>query len=533
MELLFVHLTDIHIQTEKDYTDILVNRTDSICGAISVHITDPENTAVFMCVTGDFAYAGKEEQFFYVALFLEEIQTKIKSRFEKITLHTIFVPGNHDCDFEDSSASVRTAMLTSPVLNISDPEQMKICTGIQKNFFSFAKDFPAMYTREDSVLTINSVHLKKENINIKFHCINTSWCSEKIETKGKMRLKLDKLPEKEPNDIVVTMMHHDAEWLDWDDKDIWDNYHKKYADIILVGHDHKAEFVIKQNFNETTNYYIKGNQLYDKTTPFQSGFNILKIKTQEKQECFFTYELQNNIYKEVINTGYRPFIRNRFVGSGIELKKELWDFLENLDFDLFNKKKKALTLSDVFSFPTLREEKQKSIRFFRSIESVMEYFSDKKYVSIRGLKEYGKTALLKQLFKMYYIRKKYPVFLDINEIHSGDGESLNKTVAKQYSETYENINVDEIMQMNPSERVCLIDDFEEINLQDKTAKKFLQYLTSQFGIVIISRNPGHDLINPLSYVEMNDFINEKFGILSIQPVKNTSREIDNKLVEYK
>lgn len=319
-------------------------------------------------------------------------------------------------------------------------------------------------------------------------------------------------------------MHHDAEWLDWEDKDVWDDYHKKYSDIILVGHDHKAEFVIKQNFNETTNYYIKGNQLYDASTPLQSGFNILKIKTKEEQECFFTYELQNGIYKKVIDTGYRTFIKNRFVGNGIKLRKEFENYLENLDFDLPNKNKKVLKLSDVFSFPTLREEKQKSTRFFRDMESAMDYFLEKKFVSIRGLKEYGKTALLKQLFEAYYQEKKYPVFINIKKINSGDGEALNKIVAQQYLSIYENINVDEILQKDSSERICLIDNFEEINLQDETAKKFLQYLTSQFGIVIISRNPGHDLINPLTYVKMNDFINDNFGILSIQSVKNTSRE---------
>lgn len=524
MELLFVHLTDIHIQSEKDYTDILSARTDSICGAISMHITAPEETEVFFCVTGDFAYSGKKDQFLAAGLFINEIQEKIKKRFERINLHTIFVPGNHDCDFDDGTVGVREALLASPGLNIFDSQQMKICTGIQKNFFEFAKDFSALYTFEDRVLTINEIHLDRENINIKFHCINTSWCSARKETKGKMRMKLENLPDKEPNDIVITMMHHDAEWLDWDDKDIWDDYHKKYSDIILVGHDHRAEFVVKQNFNEITNYYIKGNQLYDKGTPLQSGFNILKIKTREEQECFFTYELQNGIYIKVIDTNYKPFIRNRYISSGIDLKKEVWDYIENLDIELVNKNKRLLKLSDVFSFPTLREEKQKTTRFFRDMTSALDYFAEKKFVAIRGLKEYGKTALLKQIFLEYYKQKKYPILLDIKKINSGDGEALNEIINQRYLEMYDNINVEEILQKDPSERICLIDNFEEVVLQDKTAKKFLQYLTSQFGIVIISRNPRHGLINPLTFVEMNDFINDNFGVLSIQAVKNTSRE---------
>ena len=47
---------------------------------------------------------------------------------------------------------------------------------------------------------------------------------------GKMTMPSDKLPDKKENDIVITMMHHDAEWLDWNDKEVWNEYHKKYSD---------------------------------------------------------------------------------------------------------------------------------------------------------------------------------------------------------------------------------------------------------------------------------------------------------------
>lgn len=53
-------------------------------------------------------------------------------------------------------------------------------------------------------------------------------------------------------------MHHSAEWLDWDDRDVWDEYHRKYSDIILAGHEHKAECVKKSNYDESTNMFIMG-----------------------------------------------------------------------------------------------------------------------------------------------------------------------------------------------------------------------------------------------------------------------------------
>ncbi len=535
MELLIVHMTDIHIKDDADF-DVLSERIGSIGGAICNHITAPDETKVLFCVTGDFAFSGKSDQYTAIGMILEEIYTLIKKRFSQVDIYPVFVPGNHDCDFDVEGASVRDALLTSSKLDVTDISQIKVCTSIQKGFFDFCSEwntkFNAMSCANDKVLTINELNFAKENISIKFHCINTSWCSKKQEEKGKMKIITDKMnmpvgnfSDKKAQDIVITMMHHDAEWFDWEDKEAWNNYHKIYSDIILVGHDHSVEFTLKQNYDESSNYFIKGNQLYDKNSPSQSGFNILKIKICENpmQECFFTYEWDGTIYKQIIDTGYRTFIKNRFIGSDIELKKEIWEYLEELDIDI-NKNKRDLKLSDIYAFPTIREEKKKGAKFFREKQDLIEYIAENKFIVLSGQKEYGKTSLLKQLFKEYYLHEKFPCFLDISEINTGDGEALNRIIGKKYEEIYNNISADVILQKDYTKLICLIDNFEEIHLSDKTAKQFLKYLTNKFGIVIISRNHKLDLINPLSYVETNDFIQTTFKELIIQSVGQSYKD---------
>ena len=69
--------------------------------------------------------------------------------------------------------------------------------------------------------------------------------------------------------------------------------------------------------------------------------------------------------------------------------------------------------------------------------------------------------------------KKFPVFLDISTINTADGEALNRIVEGKYRDTYKNIDANAIMQKAPEERICLIDNFEEIKLTDKSAKKVL------------------------------------------------------------
>ena len=135
MELVIVHLTDIHIRDDEDLY-ILSERIPSLSGAICNHITAPENTSVLFCITGDFAFSGQETQYAAIGILLEEIYSTIKKRFPKVDIHPIFVPGNHDCDFKDENAAIRNALLASTALDITDPSQLKACTCIQKNFLS-------------------------------------------------------------------------------------------------------------------------------------------------------------------------------------------------------------------------------------------------------------------------------------------------------------------------------------------------------------------------------------------------------------
>lgn len=124
----------------------------------------------------------------------------------------------------------------------------------------------------------------------------------------------------------------------------------------------------------------------------------------------FSYEWDANLYKAIIDTKYHPFVRNRFLSTGIELKKEIQDFLEEMDIDISCGGRREIKLSDIFGFPTLKEDKGRVTKFLRDMPSFLEYVEENRYISIRGQKEYGKTALLKQLFEQYFKMKKFPIF---------------------------------------------------------------------------------------------------------------------------
>lgn len=104
----------------------------------------------------------------------------------------------------------------------------------------------------------------------------------------------------------------------------------------------------------------------------------------------FSYEWDANLYKAIIDTKYHPFARNRFLSTGIELKKEIQDFLEEMDIDISCGGRREIKLSDIFGFPTLKEDKGRVTKFLRDMPSFLEYVEENRYISIRGQKEYGK-----------------------------------------------------------------------------------------------------------------------------------------------
>ena len=192
--------------------------------------------------------------------------------------------------------------------------------------------------------------------NIKLQCLNTAWCSSLHEKKDMLFSVPENIDTKKEDDIVITLMHHGENWFGWQGTENWEKYHKENSDIILIGHDHYSQFVQKTNYDSTTNYFIKGNQLYSTEETDQSGFNIFKVNLQDNIEFFYTYSWNGKLYERIIDSKARPFERNRFSKYRISIARELKERLEDIEIDISSKYKSPLLLSDIYVFPPLKGE---------------------------------------------------------------------------------------------------------------------------------------------------------------------------------
>ncbi len=524
---MLVHLTDIHLHDDYDF-DLLLKRNDALAGALCEQISD-QNTKMFLCITGDIVFSGKQDEYTAAGLIFDDLCENIKNRFPSVDIQFIFVPGNHDCDFTSSKINIRQAILSSPNCNVYDEEIFKSLTDIQSSFFCFLKEFGLKYKtigcKNNQIISIYNFKVDDWGYRLVFHCINTSFCSQKIETKGSLRLEIPSIHGKDERDIIFAMMHHDAEWLNWNDKRKWDEYSQAYPDVLMVGHDHNSEIIHKSYLEGSQHEYIKGEKLYDKSNPDQSGFNIckLKINIHEIQKCLIEYMWNGKIYKSRNVPKWEPFKRNNGA-HGIRLTKYMQDFINAIDIDISIIPNHTLILSDIFAFPTLAEIDTKRNCIVRDMDTFISYISCNKNVSIRGNREYGKTSLLKMAYKVYFQMGKFPIIIDASSLKTIDVENLNKFLLKQYEECYEGIEAEEITQKPPSEKICFIDNFDEINLDDKSRTKLLKYLDLHFEYLIITNNPSLNLVNPLRCVETNEYLRDKFHVLVIQEVVGSYKE---------
>lgn len=533
MELVITQLTDIHISGEVDL-DILLARTNSIVGAIAEVIRKPKDTLLLICVTGDIANTGAVMEYTVASLFFEDIAEKISRRYsDELYFQFVFIPGNHDCDFSNKTCQVRSTILTSKAINFNDKGTMELCTSIQQHFFEFVDEFAkkglCMTINRDSIYTENVIsgNLKEgwEQWNIKLHCLNTAWCSQLHENK-EMMFAVPSGIKKFTNDIVITLMHHGPNWFDWSGVDNWDEYHKSFSDIILVGHDHKFSYLQEKNYDSSTNYFIKGNQLYSDDNKEQSGFNIFKVNLEANIEIFYTYILKGNVYERIFNSEPLRFERNRFKDSSISIKQEMKEYLEEIEIDIVNKYKSPLLLSDIYVFPVVygdREDKPEKTKTYRNQAEILQIINTKKKIVIDGGKETGKTALLKRLFVLYSESDLFPILLSGETIYSASEININNKLREAYVESYNNINVDAIMQMEPKNRVCLIDDFDAIPISDKEQKDFLEWICTQFEIVILTINNKKNMAGPIKNIETTEYFDSNFYKLEIATMRRVMK----------
>ena len=97
---------------------------------------------VILVWSGDIAFSGKAEEYSLATKLIDDVENLLKLHIKAKLLGSVFVPGNHDCDFSHSG-DARSPLLDSLPSRIEqlDPggDMVHQITKPQEMFFKFLK----------------------------------------------------------------------------------------------------------------------------------------------------------------------------------------------------------------------------------------------------------------------------------------------------------------------------------------------------------------------------------------------------------
>jgi DNA repair exonuclease SbcCD nuclease subunit len=175
MKLLIVHLSDLHLQVKGNP---VVAKFPFITKALQNE--EVELDGVIVVVSGDIAFSGKLSEYTVATECLQGLQKELVDKMKVGDIRFVFVPGNHDCDF-DRGSNARETVISAIRKGISAPVDegmVELCCNVQNEFFAFRNSFgtPAPTRTEGRMYWEYS--WEKGDTKVLFRCFNTAWLSQ-------------------------------------------------------------------------------------------------------------------------------------------------------------------------------------------------------------------------------------------------------------------------------------------------------------------------------------------------------------------
>ena len=494
--IVFLHLSDIHINKEKDITDEHIRKiVDSLKSYKSIKIKN-----LIIILSGDITYSGNASQFSNAKKLMGSLIVSLNKAFE-CSCTVLVVPGNHDVNHADSTLSV-TCLKDEKYSEYEIGEYSKL-----NSFYNFAR---LNHCFERSEMYFDIRRLTISNCKIKVNLINNGIFSTLDQYKGLLYLPIDcidKLSDREDADFVITIMHHAPDFYRDDIKNRIEDTIVKNSDILFHGHEH-------YNYSKQTSF--NGSDC----TVIQSGGCLCNNGDWDDSSYIIglldTESLKYEYYKYTWNGSSKQYEHD--TGKEVQVKPHKPELKITDDFQEFihddNEEK-------YYVFPSIIYHGNKSTDDY--LIETSSFFEEElqkhRYSIIVGAGNVGKTTLLKNLFssfaKSHYVLYASPEKLLEKSKHKR--QNIDKLIKALFEDIY-GVSESEwqaFEQSDAADCIFMLDDFEQIdgiNISD-----FFKLLSGRFGTIIITNTRIIDFDTSIINIEA------KFEIKA--PVGHKRREI--------
>lgn len=471
MRIAIFHISDIHIENAEDTKVVNVKKiSDALKSVVSGNID-----CVWFIVSGDIANKGKQEQYSAAYKMFGSILSDIKRTYNLAKIEFLCVPGNHDVDLSNDEGH---QALQSEVRSGVTPDILTKELRKQKNYENYANGVYCL-DKSDKLCNIKEFSMGKKILKV---CLlNTAIFSTLDEDKGLHFLPetvMSKMEHDLNGDVNIVVMHHAHHWMNERMKNRFENVLFHHCDVVLCGHEHDIQ---SRSIEKAGNrlIYLTGGELSNQGDWRKSEFYIDVIDTDEMviSSNQFIWNAQREIYQKKNEKPYS--LTNKNGHTSLELEQ---DFLLELKNDSVN----SLTdnVFDYYVFPDIElvdDNSRTERKVFADLESFIELICEKKYLSIIGTENSGKSLLLKKLFLELNERGYTCVMCNMAQMNN---TSIRKIIRNMFRNNYKDEagSFDEFLQMPKMKKVVLLDNMDDI--QKEQMLTLLKLMHENFGIVI-------------------------------------------------
>lgn len=483
MKFAIVQLSDLHIGTSLLNSDI--DKANKISEFINGNMEGIQD--IIIIYSGDLTQAGTGPEYVNFKAFVDKIKGDTADR----KIHTIFAPGNHDCDFSED-AEVRD-VVREKISKTGEASEKLInqCVGVQDNFFHFAKQ--NNQNLDDKLFWQQTVNLSSGEIVISV--INSAWFSSIHENPGHLFYPIKKVAYQNSNSFSISVLHHPLNWFDPQISRELKYKLEENSDIILTGHEHTAGASQKIDMLKDQEVsFLEGGVLIDRSGKLESSFNCVKIDLtkSEYQLQVVEYNRGAGIYCPKKEVAWQTTPKTRHtLSKNFPISRSMQYFLNDLGVAFQHPRRQKLYLDDVFVYPDIEEilprgESPKQTMVFKGSD-FPKILQDYKKVIVTAGKNHGKTSMIKKVYQDLRSKEIIPLLISGSEIdvQLTKPDVFANAIKNKFLDQYDVEEFQKFRQLASDKKVLIIDDFGYAKLNLSGKEKFIDICKKFFEIILI------------------------------------------------
>ena len=493
MTAVVLHLSDIHIRSDKDW---ILDKADNI--AACTYASLAEASVIFIIVSGDIAFSGKAHQYAGAAKLFQRIRSAIEAE-KQLPIHFIFCAGNHDCDFSLGNKT-RTLALNGVRADPSQFDESILETGasLQSEYrrFEEAHLTPGETRVGDILWTCHRFTIEGKEIVV--DSINVAWCSNLHESPGTLIFPHERYAQRinEVTDIRLSTLHHPLNWFSQVSYRPFRELIRSVANVVISGHEHVGG--VGEDFHSESGHsaYMEGCVLQSDAPEKDSSFNIAILNLDEGTYRSTRFQWSPENAYNATDVGSWSDFRNL-------PKKErnpfrITDTFAQVISDpggVFQSKGSPLTLADLYVPPDMQEAdggtEQRRILSTSVLEDADRLEGG---VLLTGEEKVGATSLLFILFQTFHSRGLIPLYVRGADLKGASDKDMDAAVRKAVTEQYGAGCLERFEQTQKIKKILLLDDFDDGPIKASAQRaRLLTLANSRFSRFVVTAKEVFDL----------------------------------------